>query len=178
MRNFQITRQNTTNRKMQLYLGTTKLNNVNSRVKVLDRRFFLRAIIRHSNLTDKRTSLNYLTAEGERMLLEAIDELDLAMQSGNGQTDCNHIFLNFVPTVVMNKIKLVSHIRELVLKYGIRLWKMRITQAELKVNLKEEVDSEQIGLRIVLSSENGYTLDCDCYQEVFDSSDSVVKFKQ
>lgn len=180
MRNFQITRQNTTNRKMQLYLGTTKLNKSITKVgaKDVDRRFFLRAIIRHSNLTDKRTSLNYLTAEGERMLLEAIDELDLAMQSGTVRTDCNHIFLNFVPTVVMNKIKLVSHIRELVLRYGIRLWKMRITQAELKVNLKEELDSEQISLRIVMSSENGYALDCDCYQEVFDPNDSVVKFKQ
>jgi len=156
MRNFQITRQNTTNRKMQLYLGTTKKH---AKVDSIDRRFFLRAIIRHSNLTDKRTSLNYLTAEGERMLLEAIDELDLAMQSGTVKTDCNHIFLNFVPTVVMNKIKLVSHIRELVLRYGIRLWKMRITQAELKVNLKEELDSEPITLRIVMSSENGYALD-------------------
>jgi acetyl-CoA carboxylase/biotin carboxylase 1 len=174
MRNFQITRQNTTNRKMQLYLGTTKKH---AKVDSIDRRFFLRAIIRHSNLTDKRTSLNYLTAEGERMLLEAIDELDLAMQSGTVKTDCNHIFLNFVPTVVMNKIKLVSHIRELVLRYGIRLWKMRITQAELKVNLKEELDSEPITLRIVMSSENGYALDCDCYQEVFDHNDSIVKFK-
>ena len=46
--------------------------------EVTDYRFFLRAIIRHSDLVTKEASFEYLQNEGERMLLEALDELELA----------------------------------------------------------------------------------------------------
>ena len=43
-----------------------------------DYRFFVRAIIRHSDLITKEASFEYLQNESERMLLEALDELELA----------------------------------------------------------------------------------------------------
>ena len=46
--------------------------------EVTDYRFFLRAIIRHSDLVTKEASFEYLQNEGERMILEAMDELELA----------------------------------------------------------------------------------------------------
>lgn len=39
------------------------------------------------------------------MLLEAMDELEVAFNNTNVRTDCNHIFLNFVPTVIMDPSK-------------------------------------------------------------------------
>lgn len=39
------------------------------------------------------------------MLLEAMDELEVAFNNTSVRTDCNHIFLNFVPTVVMDPSK-------------------------------------------------------------------------
>lgn len=53
----------------------------------------------------QEASFEYLQNEGERLLLEAMDELEVAFSNTYTRTDCNHIFLNFVPTVIMDPIK-------------------------------------------------------------------------
>lgn len=53
----------------------------------------------------QEASFEYLQNEGERLLLEAMDELEVASSNTTVRTDCNHIFLNFVPTVVMDPSK-------------------------------------------------------------------------
>lgn len=37
--------------------------------------------------------------------MEAMDELEVAFNNTTVRTDCNHIFLNFVPTVIMDPVK-------------------------------------------------------------------------
>lgn len=74
--------------------------------EVTDYRFFIRSIIRHQDLITKEASFEYLQNEGERVLLEAMDELEVAFSHPYARrTDCNHIFLNFVPTVIMDPAK-------------------------------------------------------------------------
>lgn len=53
----------------------------------------------------QEASFEYLQNEGERLLLEAMDELEVAFNNTSVRTDCNHIFLNFVPTVIMDPFK-------------------------------------------------------------------------
>lgn len=53
----------------------------------------------------QEASFEYLQNEGERLLLEAMDELEVAFNNTSVRTDCNHIFLNFVPTVIMDPYK-------------------------------------------------------------------------
>lgn len=53
----------------------------------------------------QEASFEYLQNEGERLLLEAMDELEVAFSNKSVRTDCNHIFLNFVPTVIMDPSK-------------------------------------------------------------------------
>lgn len=53
----------------------------------------------------QEASFEYLQNEGERLLLEAMDELEVAFSNTSVRTDCNHIFLNFVPTVIMDPSK-------------------------------------------------------------------------
>lgn len=43
-----------------------------------DYRFFVRTIIRHSDLVTKEASFEYVKNEGERTLLEALDALEVA----------------------------------------------------------------------------------------------------
>jgi acetyl-CoA carboxylase/biotin carboxylase 1 len=51
---------------------------------------------------------------GERLLLEAMDELEVAFTHALApKTDCNHIFLNFVPKVTMDPTK-VPYVRYVV----------------------------------------------------------------
>lgn len=86
-----------------------------------DYRFFIRSIIRHQDLITKEASFEYLQNEGERVLLEAMDELEVAFSHPHARrTDCNHIFLNFVPTVIMDPAK-VSLILNIVLLIIIKL---------------------------------------------------------
>ena len=96
--------------------------------EVGDFRFFIRSIIRHSDLVTSEASFEYLKNEGERLLLEALDELEMAFSHPMAKkTDCNHIFLNFVPTVVMDPVRIAQEVENKVLnRYASRLLKLKV----------------------------------------------------
>ncbi|XP_075709617.1 acetyl-CoA carboxylase 1 isoform X2 [Rhinoderma darwinii] len=174
MRNFDLTAIPCSNHKMHLYLGAAK---VDEGTEVTDYRFFVRAIIRHSDLVTKEASFEYLQNEGERLLLEAMDELEVAFNNTNVRTDCNHIFLNFVPTVIMDPSKIEESVRSMVMRYGSRLWKLRVLQAELKINIRLTPTGKQIPIRLFLTNESGYYLDISLYKEVTDSRTGQIMFQ-
>ncbi|XP_063308912.1 acetyl-CoA carboxylase 1 isoform X1 [Pelobates fuscus] len=174
MRNFDLTAIPCANHKMHLYLGAAK---VEVGTEVTDYRFFVRAIIRHSDLVTKEASFEYLQNEGERLLLEAMDELEVAFNNTNVRTDCNHIFLNFVPTVIMDPSKIEESVRSMVMRYGSRLWKLRVLQAELKINIRLTPTGKQIPIRLFLTNESGYYLDISLYKEVNNSRTGQIMFQ-
>ncbi|TNM85092.1 hypothetical protein fugu_009270 [Takifugu bimaculatus] len=171
MRNFALTAIPCANHKMHLYLGAAR---VEVGTEVTDYRFFVRAIIRHSDLVTKEASFEYLHNEAERLLLEAMDELEVAFNNTSVRTDCNHIFLNFVPTVIMDPSKIEESVRSMVMRYGSRLWKLRVLQAELKINIRLTPTGKQIPIRLFLTNESGYYLDISLYKEVTDSRTGQV----
>ncbi|KAG8520211.1 Acetyl-CoA carboxylase 1, partial [Galemys pyrenaicus] len=174
MRNFDLTAIPCANHKMHLYLGAAK---VEVGTEVTDYRFFVRAIIRHSDLVTKEASFEYLQNEGERLLLEAMDELEVAFNNTNVRTDCNHIFLNFVPTVIMDPSKIEESVRSMVMRYGSRLWKLRVLQAELKINIRLTPTGKAIPIRLFLTNESGYYLDISLYKEVTDPRTAQIMFQ-
>ncbi|CAK6440135.1 unnamed protein product [Pipistrellus nathusii] len=173
MRNFDVTAVPCANHKMHLYLGAAK---VKEGVEVTDYRFFIRAIIRHSDLITKEASFEYLQNEGERLLLEAMDELEVAFNNTSVRTDCNHIFLNFVPTVIMDPYKIEEAVRSMVMRYGSRLWKLRVLQAEVKINIRETAADSAIPIRLFITNESGYYLDISLYKEVTDPRSGNIMF--
>ncbi|XP_056144354.1 acetyl-CoA carboxylase [Lampris incognitus] len=174
MRNFDLTAVPCANHKMHLYLGAAR---VQEGAEVTDYRFFIRAIIRHSDLITKEASFEYLQNEGERLLLEAMDELEVAFSNTTVRTDCNHIFLNFVPTVIMDPSKIEESVRSMVMRYGSRLWKLRVLQAELKINIRLTPTGNAIPIRLFLTNESGYYLDISLYKEVTDPSSGQIMFQ-
>ncbi|KAM6297727.1 acetyl-CoA carboxylase 2 [Aegotheles albertisi] len=174
MRNFDLTAIPCANHKMHLYLGTAK---VQAGAEATDCRFFIRAIVRHSDLITKEASFEYLQNEGERLLLEAMDELEVAFNNTTVRTDCNHIFLNFVPTVVMDPSKIEESVRSMVMRYGSRLWKLRVLQAEVKINIRLTPTTTAIPIRLFLTNESGYYLDISLYKEVRDPSTGSIMFQ-
>ncbi|KAI1900999.1 hypothetical protein AGOR_G00055620 [Albula goreensis] len=174
MRNFDLTAVPCANHKMHLYLGAAR---VEEGAEVTDYRFFIRAIIRHSDLITKEASFEYLQNEGERLLLEAMDELEVAFSNTNVRTDCNHIFLNFVPTVIMDPSKIEESVRTMVMRYGSRLWKLRVLQAELKINIRLTPTGTAIPIRLFLTNESGYYLDISLYKEVTDPCSGQIMFQ-
>nr|XP_043881435.1 acetyl-CoA carboxylase isoform X2 [Solea senegalensis] len=173
MRNFDLRAVPCANHKMQLYLGAAR---VQEGAEVTDYRFFIRAIIRHSDLITKEASFEYLKNEGERLLLEAMDELEVAFSNTCVRTDCNHIFLNFVPTVIMDPSKIEESVRSMVMRYGSRLWKLRVLQAELKINIRLTTTGNAIPIRLFLTNESGYYLDISLYKQVTDKSSGQIMF--
>ncbi|XP_053135859.1 acetyl-CoA carboxylase 2 isoform X3 [Hemicordylus capensis] len=173
MRNFDLTAIPCANHKMHLYLGAAK---VEEGTEVTDYRFFVRAIVRHSDLITKEASFEYLQNEGERLLLEAMDELEVAFSNTGVRTDCNHIFLNFVPTVVMDPSKIEESVRSMVMRYGSRLWKLRVLQAEVKINIRLTPTAQAVPIRLFLTDESGYYLDISLYKEVNDPRTGNIMF--
>uniref|UniRef100_A0A7N8XUV7 acetyl-CoA carboxylase n=1 Tax=Mastacembelus armatus TaxID=205130 RepID=A0A7N8XUV7_9TELE len=174
MKNFDLTAIPCANHKMHLYLGAAR---VQEGAEVTDYRFFIRAIIRHSDLITKEASFEYLQNEGERLLLEAMDELEVAFSNTSVRTDCNHIFLNFVPTVIMDPSKIEESVRSMVMRYGSRLWKLRVLQAELKINIRLTPTGNAIPIRLFLTNESGYYLDISLYKEVTDAGSGQIMFQ-
>ncbi|XP_059157454.1 acetyl-CoA carboxylase-like isoform X2 [Physella acuta] len=187
LRNFDLEAIPTANLKMHLYLGKAK---VAKGQEVTDYRFFVRIIIRHSDLVTKEASFEYLENEGERTLLEAMDSLEVAFShqsmssdAANQQskkTDCNHIFLNFVPTLTLTEPgKLVETVRNMIMRYGSRLWKLRVLNAELKftIRITGAGGGTSFPIRVFITNESGYYLDISLYKEVTDSRTGQIMFE-
>ncbi|XP_059482101.1 acetyl-CoA carboxylase isoform X3 [Neocloeon triangulifer] len=175
MKNYNLEALPTANQKMHLYLGKAK---VAEGLEVTDYRFFIRSIIRHSDLITKEASFEYLQNEGERVLLEAMDELEVAFSHPDSRrTDCNHIFLNFVPSVIMDPIKIEECVTSMVLRYGPRLWKLRVLQAELRMTIRTSPGGKLTNIRLCLANDSGYYLDINLYKEITDPKSGVIKFE-
>ncbi|CAL8094882.1 unnamed protein product [Orchesella dallaii] len=140
--------------------------------------FFIRCIIRHSDLITKEASFEYHKNEGERLLLEAMDELEIAFSHAHAKnTDCNHIFLNFVPTVIMDPGKVEESVCNMVPRYGPRIWKLRVVQAELKMTIRMTPTSKTMPIRLCLANESGYYLNINLYKEFNDPQSGLIKFE-
>ncbi|CAH8599596.1 unnamed protein product [Schistosoma mattheei] len=167
MKNYNLEHLPTLNRRMHLYLGCSKIN---GRKDVVDYRFFVRCIIRHADLVSREASFEYLQSEAEQILLEAMDALDLA--SGHpdaSRTMGNHIFLNFVPVLLLEDInRLKSTIRKVVMRYARRFLRLRVSQAELKLHIRFHASDPIVPIRVMLRDEHGYDLGLDVYREVLD----------
>lgn len=63
----------------------------------------------------------------------------------------------------------------MVMRYGSRLWKLRVLQAELKINIRLTPTGTAIPVRLFLTNESGYYLDISLYEEVTDPSSGQVR---
>ncbi|XP_014612049.1 PREDICTED: acetyl-CoA carboxylase isoform X3 [Polistes canadensis] len=175
MRTYDLEALPTSNQKMHLYLGQAK---VAKGQQVTDYRFFIRSIIRHSDLITKEASFDYLHNEGERVLLEAMDELEVAFSHPLAKrTECNHIFLNFVPTVIMDPARIEESVTSMVLRYGPRLWKLRVRQAEIKMTIRPAPGKTTSTIRLCIANDSGYSIDLHLYAESTDPKTGIIRFE-
>ncbi|XP_015432186.1 PREDICTED: acetyl-CoA carboxylase isoform X1 [Dufourea novaeangliae] len=175
MRTYDLEALPTSNQKMHLYLGHAK---VAKGQQVTDYRFFIRSIIRHSDLITKEASFDYLHNEGERVLLEAMDELEVAFSHPLAKrSECNHIFLNFVPTVIMDPVRIEESVTSMVLRYGPRLWKLRVRQAEIKMTIRPSPGMPTSIIRLCIANDSGYSIDLHMYTEVTDPKTGIIRFE-
>lgn len=134
---YSVQRRETQNRKMHLYLGSAK-SSVEAQSGRIEWKYFVRSIVRHSDLISKVASFEYVQMEIGRALVDAMDELDIAVSVGeasaNGRmiVQGNHVFLNFIAPLLMFDDEIVHLVTDLMPKFSSRLWKLCILQVELK----------------------------------------------
>ncbi|XP_064397695.1 acetyl-CoA carboxylase-like isoform X2 [Halichondria panicea] len=153
------------NHRMHLYLGSAK---VAAGLPVTDHRFFIRTIIRHSDFVTREASYEYMWKEGERMFLECLDQLEVANAEVKEKirTDCNHIFLHFVPPVILDPRKIQEKMLAIVSHYGVRLYRHRVTEAEIKCAIRLSPNDASIPIRVFITSDNGVSVRTHMYREV------------
>lgn len=66
----------------------------------------------------------------------------------------------------------------MVMRYGSRLWKLRVLQAEVKINIRQTTSDSAIPIRLFITNESGYYLDISLYKEVTDSRSGNVRVRQ
>lgn len=171
--NYSLESVPTSNHKMHLYLGTAK---VAEGRPVSDYRFFIRSIIRHSDLIDAAASFEYMKNEGERLLLEALDALEVAFAHRDAsRTDGNHIFLNFVPCVTMDPLNITKDINSIIDKYASRLLKLQVKNAEIKCMIRPSPVLPAAPYRLCIEV-SGVVLNINMYREMSDPNTGVIKF--
>eukprot|EP00095_Tigriopus_kingsejongensis_P004246 maker-scaffold711_size108467-snap-gene-0.33 protein:Tk04246 transcript:maker-scaffold711_size108467-snap-gene-0.33-mRNA-1 annotation:"hypothetical protein DAPPUDRAFT_222043" len=175
LKNYDLESIPTSNHKMRLYLGKAK---VAGGREVSDYRFFIRSIIRHSDLVTSEASFEYLKNEGERLVLESLDELEVAFTHPMAKkTDGNHIFLNFVPTVNMDPLKIADDVQSQILtRYAPRLMKLKVKFAEIRMAIRQPSQQKSSIFRLCISNDAGYLLNLQLYREVTDPQTGVIKF--
>lgn len=81
-----------------------------------------------------------------------------------------------VRAILLVCFKIEESVRSMVMRYGSRLWKLRVLQAELKINIRLTPTGKAIPIRLFLTNESGYYLDISLYKEVTDSRTGQVRF--
>lgn len=66
-------------------------------------------------------------------------------------------------------------VRSMVMRYGSRLWKLRVLQAEVKINIRQTTAGSAIPIRLFITNESGYYLDISLYKEVTDPRSGNVR---
>ena len=173
LKNYDLQSFPTSNYKMHLYLGTAK---VAKGRPISDYRFFIRSIIRHSDLITAAASFEYMKNEGERLLLEALDELEVAFSHPDAsRTDGNHIFLNFVPCVTMDPFNIGRDINDIISKYATRLLKLQVKCAEIRCKIRKQPTDAAVPYRLCIEV-SGVVLNINMYRESSDPNTGVIKF--
>ncbi|KAI8929064.1 carboxyl transferase domain-containing protein [Entophlyctis helioformis] len=140
LQNFDVKPCFVDNRRLHIYHGVGKKNST-------DVRFFIRAIMYPGHILSTVSTLDFLVSEGNRILTDVLDALEL-LSATHPNTDCNH--LAFVD------------------RHGKRLFRLRITTAEIRF-LRQIPGSDTVQpLRFIISSYTGFVMQIQAYQEVFD----------
>ena len=148
------------NRRIHMYHSIAKSN-------PSDDRFFIRALVYPGQVVSYMLKpSDFLVSEGNRILGDVLDNLEVVWRQ-YPNSDCNHLFINFIPTFELGLESIESCLKELVDKHGKRLWKLRVSEAEIRFIMRNGTSIRPV--RFVISSSTGYVARVDIYQETRDS---------
>ncbi|KAI9483961.1 MAG: acetyl-CoA carboxylase [Benjaminiella poitrasii] len=147
------------NRQMHVYYAVAKEN-------PSDCRFFIRALVRPGRVKSSMRTADYLISESDRLLTDILDTLEIVSHEYKN-SDCNHLFINFIPTFAIEANEVEDALKDFVDRHGKRLWKLRVTGAEIRFNIQSKrPDAPIIPMRFTVNNVSGFILKVEVYQEV------------
>jgi biotin carboxylase/acetyl-CoA carboxylase carboxyltransferase component/biotin carboxyl carrier protein len=166
----------TPNRAVHVYEAQPATGGPSSRLGVARKRFFVRAIVRHTERLPTLDSVLEQFPGPERMFVEALNALGVAMgdvarsSAESMAVGNNHVFLNVLPTASVHPEYVVAVIRTLARRYADRLRVLRVAHVEFRILTRLRPGAPPLALRLLCSNPTGYVLRVDAYVEVRDDS--------
>jgi len=127
-----------------------------------DKRYFTRAIVRPGRLRDEIPTAEYLISETNRLVDDILDALEII---GNNNSDLNHIFINFSPVFPLVPEEVESALAGFIERFGRRLWRLRVTGAEIRIICTDPATGISYPLRMMINNVSGYVINVDLYAE-------------
>jgi biotin carboxylase/acetyl-CoA carboxylase carboxyltransferase component/biotin carboxyl carrier protein len=145
----------------------------------VDARFFVRAVIRHVDVFSSANDAIVTIPEAERSFVEALDAVEMASCDRRfRRTDCNHIFINVIPTVRIDVEDVQKICRRMFMRYAQRCWLLRVFVVEVKVSTfssEGTCSAAFLPLRFLLFNPTGHVLRVESYLESTDPATGNVR---
>ncbi|PGH13388.1 hypothetical protein AJ79_03667 [Helicocarpus griseus UAMH5409] len=130
--------------------------------KAVDKRYFTRAVVRPGRLRDDIPTAEYLISEADNLMNDILDALEII---GNNNSDLNHIFINFTPVFPLEPVDVEKALAGFLERFGRRLWRLRVTGAEIRILCTEPTTGMAYPLRVVITNTSGYIIQVEMYAE-------------
>lgn len=127
-----------------------------------DKRYFTRAVIKPGRLRDDIPTIDYLISEADRVINDIFDALEII---GNNNSDLNHMFLNFTPVFQLKPEDVEHSLQGFVDRFGIRAWRLRVSQVEIRIICTDPVTGLPYPLRVIIINTSGYVIQIEIYAE-------------
>ena len=164
--NFDITYIPTLNRQIHLYYATAKGKKPGDRGFTSS--FFVRAVVRSGDSLATPAYKDYLIAQSERVMVDGIKSLEVAVRDKRFAGACNHhIFLKIITEISFEPDNVDDLLRTLGDKYGRRLWKLRVGKLELVGKVKR--GNQVTNLRFTVTNPTGHQFVVNGFLEVKNS---------
>lgn len=134
----------------------------NENDKIVDKRYFTRAVVRPGRLKDDIPTAEYLIAETDRLVNDILDALEII---GNNNSDLNHIFINFTPVFPLQPKDIEEQLAGFLERFGRRLWRLRVTGAEIRIMCTDPESGLPYPLRVVINNTSGFVVKVESYIE-------------
>ncbi|KAF1971051.1 acetyl-CoA carboxylase [Bimuria novae-zelandiae CBS 107.79] len=127
-----------------------------------DKRYFLRAVVRSGRLREDISTAEYMISETDRLMTDILDALEIV---GTSQADMNHIFINFSHVFPLAIGEVEEAIAGFLDRFGRRLWRLRVTGAEIRIIATDPTTGTPYPLRVVITNTSGYVINVEMYAE-------------
>lgn len=140
-----------------------------------DSRFFVRSLVRpgriQGNLAD------YLVSESDRIVNDILNVIEVALgQPEYRNADASHIFMSFIYELDLSLEQVQTALAGFIDRHGQRLFRLRITGAEIRLVLKSPNGGESMKIRSFITNETGFTVRYEAYEEVIgDDGTTLLK---